>query len=87
METSEIKYGACYSNGVYGKHWAVYQITREHGDDKVTFKIVAGAGRRKSAVLAREEFARWAKYEVVLQENEWVRVEEGSHVTANSNTA
>ena len=48
---------------------------------------VAGAGRRKSAVLAREEFARWAKYEVVLQENEWVRVEEGSRVTANSNTA
>ena len=40
----------------------------------MTFKIVAGAGRRKSATLPREEFARWAKYEVALNENEWVKL-------------
>ena len=79
MEESEIKYGACYSNGVYGNKWSVFQITREHADASVTFKIVAGAGRRKSATLSREEFARWAKYEVVLKENEWIKLMPDRH--------
>ena len=79
MEESEIKYGACYSNGVYGNKWSVFQITREHPDATVTFKIVAGAGRRKSATLSREEFARWAKYEVVLKENEWIKLVPDRH--------
>ena len=74
MDETEIKYGGCYSNGIYGNKWSVYQITREHADGTVTFKIVAGAGRRKSATLSREEFARWAKYEVALKENEWVKL-------------
>ena len=60
MEESDIKYAACYSNGIYGSKWAVFQITREHADATVTFKIVAGAGRRKSGTLPRDEFARWA---------------------------
>lgn len=74
MDETELKYGRCYSNGIYGNKWSVYQITCEHGDGTVTFKIVAGAGRRKSATLPREEFARWAKYEVALNENEWVKL-------------
>jgi hypothetical protein len=40
---------------------------------------VAGAGRRKSADLSREEFARWAKYEVVLKENERVELVPDRH--------
>ena len=74
MEETDIKYGACYSNGIYGSKWAVFQITHEHADATVTFKIVAGAGRRTSGTLSRGEFARWAKYEVVLKENEWVKL-------------
>lgn len=74
MDESSIKYGGCYSNGIYGNHWAVRQVTREHADGSVTFKIVAGRDRRKSATLPRDEFAHWAKYEVALKENEWVKL-------------
>lgn len=73
MSGDDIKYGCCYSNGIYGAKWAVYQVTRENEDGTVTFRVVAGANRRRSGTLPREEFARWAQYEVVLQENEWVR--------------
>lgn len=76
MADDQIKYGGCYSNGIYGARWAVYQITREHDDGTVTFKVVAGANRRKSATLPRADFARWAQYEVVLKENEWVRLDQ-----------
>ena len=74
MEDSEIRYGSCYSNGIYGNKWSVYQVTHEHKDGSVTFKIVAGAGRRKRGTMPRAEFACWAKYEVVLKENEWVKL-------------
>ncbi len=74
MDESTIKYGSSYSNGIYGSRWAVRQITREHADGSVTFKNVAGPERRKSATLPRNEFAAWAKYEVVLKENEWVKL-------------
>ena len=74
MDISEIHYGRCYSNGIYGNKWSVYQITKIHADGALTFKIVAGANRRKSATLSQEEFARWAQYEVVLKENEWVKL-------------
>jgi hypothetical protein len=74
MNQTDIKYSACYSNGIYGSKWSVFQITREHDDATVSFKIVAGAGRRKSGTLPCDEFARWAKYEIVLKENEWVKL-------------
>lgn len=75
MDITRIRFGACYSNGIYGSRWAVYQITRENDDGTVTFKVVAGAGRRRSGTIPREEFARWAQYEVALKENEWVRTD------------
>ena len=46
MDETDPKYGGCYSNGIYGNKWVVYQITCEHADGRVTFKIVAGAGCR-----------------------------------------
>lgn len=73
MSGDDIQYGRCYSNGIYGAKWAVYQVTAEHGDGTVSFKVVAGANRRRTGTMPREEFARWAQYEVVLKENEWVR--------------
>ena len=59
MVESSIKYGSCYSNGIYGNCWAVRQVTREHADGSVSFKNVAGPERRKSATMAREEYAHW----------------------------
>lgn len=76
MSEDEIRYGRCYSNGIYGAKWAVYQIIRENEDGTVTFKVVAGANRRRTATLPRGEFARWAQYEVALKENEWVRLDQ-----------
>ena len=29
MDETELKYGHCYSNGIYGNKWSVYQITRD----------------------------------------------------------
>jgi hypothetical protein len=70
-----------YSNGAYGRSWGVRMVT-EISDDpvtgqaQVTFKGVAGICRRKTATLALDEFERWAKYEVALNENSWHRVSE-----------
>lgn len=76
MSEDDIRFGACYSNGAYGAKWAVVQVTRENEDGSITFKVVAGANRRRTASMSRAEFARWAQYEVVLRENEWVRRED-----------
>jgi hypothetical protein len=35
---------------------------------------VAGSGRRSVGETRRTEFARWARYEVVRNENSWLRV-------------
>jgi hypothetical protein len=76
VSEDEIRYGRCYSNGAYGAKWAVYQVIAENADGSITFKVVAGANRRRTATLPRGDFARWAQYEVVLRENEWVRLEQ-----------
>ncbi len=76
LEPSQIELGRCYSNGLYGENWAVRQLVDQSGggdQDRVIYKIIAGKGRRNSAVCTREEFAKWAKYEVVLNENSWQR--------------
>jgi hypothetical protein len=41
---------------------------------RVVFKVRAGAGRRTSGVVLREEFARWARHEVYRDEDNWRRV-------------
>jgi hypothetical protein len=35
---------------------------------------VAGVCRRKKGHCSPDEFAKWAKYQVALQENDWKRV-------------
>lgn len=69
-----------YSNGEEGPDWAVRDIVDEHRSDdpekdRVIYRVIAGAGRRDTGVMTRAEFARWAKYEVVRHESEWVRVD------------
>ena len=73
-----IRLGAYYSNGDYGEHWSVRQVVdtdeRPDGEGLIIYKTVAGKGRRHSGTCTRDEFARWAKYEVFLNENSWQRV-------------
>jgi len=87
MEPSQIKLGRYYSNGRYGKVWTVRHVIDESGDNRhdhdiVVYKIVAGVGRRSSGSCSREEFANWAKYEVIRNENSWQRVGEGGNAVA-----
>ncbi len=79
MPALSIEIGHCYSNGAYGRAWGVrlvQAVTRdaERGVEMVHFKGVAGACRRKTGQCTLDEFRRWAKYEVCLNENSWQRV-------------
>jgi len=39
-------------------------------------KVIAGANRRSSGVMTKNEFSRWAKHEVELHDENWRRVDE-----------
>jgi len=80
LQPESIGLGRYYSNGEYGDDWQVRYVVDEspHVDpekDSVIFKIVAGQGRRASGVSTRAGFARWARHEVVRNENSWQRIE------------
>ena len=70
--TCEVFLGHYYSNGEFGPEWSVRQIVDE-GHDSVIFKTVAGAQRGNSGIMKRDEFASWAKHEVVRDEGNWRR--------------
>lgn len=79
MAVPEITPGRYYSNGAYGRAWGVRLVlaltpTTEPSLTLVRFKGMAGVCRRKSGECSLEEFRRWAKYEVQLNENSWLRV-------------
>ncbi len=79
MKLDELKTGYFYSNGAYGRTWGVRQLADisvdpETGEKLVHFKGVAGTCRRKKGHCSLAEFARWAKYQVALLENDWKRV-------------
>lgn len=75
----DIKTGEYYSNGEYGENWSVRQILDEstHQDtnkDMLSYKTVAGMGRRTSGIISRADFAKWARYKVIRDEDNWKRV-------------
>lgn len=76
LQASQIKLDHYYSNALFGKMWQVRHIIDEsaHTDptkDKVIYKIIAGPGRRSTGTCTREEFAAWARNEVIRNENSW----------------
>lgn len=78
MSLDELKVGLFYSNGAYGRTWGVRQLAEiaadESGAPVYRFRGVAGTCRRKTGQCSPQEFARWAKYQVALVENDWKRV-------------
>jgi hypothetical protein len=80
--------GKYYSNGAYGDSWAVRQIIdwdyenstgiSQPDEEQLIFKVVAGNNRRSTGVMTKKDFARWAKHEVVRDEENWRRVEPDS---------
>jgi CBS domain-containing membrane protein len=79
LTVNQVRLGHYYSNGEYGGNWSVRQVVDESDNarpdrDQLIYKVVAGKGRRSSGTVSREEFARWAGYEVYRNENSWQRV-------------
>ena len=83
----ELKHGHYYSNGEYGDLWSVRQIVdwaenegsaEATGEEKLIYKVTAGADRRNSGVISKNEFSRWAKHEVIRDEDNWRRVNEST---------
>ncbi len=82
-DPAQLQTGHYYSNGRYGADWGVRLIIEQderddRADRKLIYKSVTGPGRRTTAVTTREEFARWARYEVYRDEDNWRRVVSGS---------
>ncbi len=79
LPLSAIQLGHYYSNGKYGSEWSVRQAVDQGAEDRadalLIYKGVAGAERRSTGTCTRQDFARWAKYEVTLNENSWQRVD------------
>ena len=76
----ELVPGHSYSNDAYGDLWSVRAIvdwteTNDSGEEKLIYKTVAGANRRSTGVLSKNEFSRWADHEVVRDEANWRRVD------------
>ena len=81
IQYQNLQHGHYYSNGEHGDLWAVRQIvdwaeTNDSGEEKLIYKIIAGNNRRSSSVMTKNEFSRWAKYEVTRDEGNWHRVNE-----------
>ena len=76
LPVDQIVLGGIYSNGGYGGEWSVRQIVDESADgDSVIYKTIAGRESRRSGTASRLEFARWAKYRVNRDDENWKRVE------------
>lgn len=80
IEYQDLKHGHYYSNGEYGDLWSVRQIVdwaeaTDSGEEKLIYRVIAGANRRSSGVMTKNEFSRWAKHEVIRDEDNWRRVD------------
>jgi len=76
LPLEQIELGGIYSNGGYGNEWCVRQVIDESGDQKLLiYKNVAGVGTGETGSIARNEFAKWAKYRVKKGDSEWQRLE------------
>jgi len=83
IQYHELAHGHYYSNGEYGNLWSVRQIvdwgnTDDEGEEKLIYKVVAGADRRSSGVMSKNEFSRWIKHEVIRDEDNWRRVDDSA---------
>lgn len=83
LDYKTLKHGHYYSNGEYENLWSVRQIVdwsikNDGGEEELIYKVTAGAGRRSSGVMTKNAFSRWAKHEVIRDEDNWRRVDQDS---------
>jgi CBS domain-containing membrane protein len=92
---ADIRIGRYYSNADPGPHWQIRQVIGDCGaetaepsmDAMITYRIVAGHKRGQEGEATRKEFADWARYEVYLNGNSWLRVGTKHHRGVNNNAA
>lgn len=72
LDGPELEVGRCYSNGVFGRHWQVRQIVAVDAE-AVAYKVLVGPGRRRRQCCTPKEFLDWIGYEVLRDENSWIR--------------
>lgn len=73
----DLRPGAYFSNGGYGRSWGVREVLcveTTAGVTLVRFRGIAGTCRRKTGTCNQRDFLAWARYEVALNENSWQRV-------------
>ncbi|MDZ7750588.1 MAG: HPP family protein [Gammaproteobacteria bacterium] len=80
IDPTDIRAGAFYSNGRYGEAWSVREVTAVGGGEDpaeraVSFRVVAGHGRRRDGEVGAAQFAAWAAYEVERDETSWRRAD------------
>lgn len=80
FDPDQLVVGGYYSNGQYGSDWSVRYIVDESvspdpDKDLLIYKIVAGVGRRQSGYTTRTEFSRWARHQVIRDEDNWKRAD------------
>ena len=78
LSPQSIKVGGFYSNGELGDAWSVRQVVdaspgKTPEEDMVIYKVVAGKDRRSSGYSTRTEFLKWARHQVVQDEEKWKR--------------
>ncbi len=81
LTADAIRLGAYYSNDGTGPDWCIRRIIDENrgkDGDIVIWKTVAGKDRNTTGLSSREEFAKWAAYEVAPSESAWIRRSDGT---------
>lgn len=78
LDNDEILSGSFYSNGKFGDTWSVRQVVDESMEegsagDTVAYEVVAGDEMQSSGKMPRTEFAKWAKYKVIKEGDNWQR--------------
>lgn len=79
LHPERIEPGRFYSNGKLGKLWSVRQVidaaegAKLPTQDKLIYKVVAGSQAYATDICLREEFKKWARFEVIQKDSRWVK--------------
>ena len=75
LSPEDIKLGRYYIHGQSDGEGVVRRVIDESaaGDsqDLLIYKVITGPQRQTTATASREEFARWARHEVVFDGKQW----------------
>lgn len=85
IEPSQLEVGRFYSNGRLGEVWSIRRIVdaspvKADKRGMVLYRVAAGHEKRDSGYCSREDFSRWARYEVVKDGERWRRIDDQNSI-------